>query len=99
MVLLRTGCFKSHAHPYGSVVDRKRLGRASIVKTKVTDVETTLQRSPMKRLPVYININTEFISGLNSDERYAWLKQEGATCHTSQNSMEVLTEFFEDRVI
>ncbi|GFV13372.1 DUF4817 domain-containing protein [Trichonephila clavipes] len=32
----------------GSVADRKRYGRASIVKTKVTDVETPLQRNPMK---------------------------------------------------
>ncbi|GFR11111.1 hypothetical protein TNCT_209951 [Trichonephila clavata] len=32
----------------GSVVDRKRSVRASIVKTKVADVENTLQRSSME---------------------------------------------------
>ncbi|GFU52496.1 DUF4817 domain-containing protein, partial [Trichonephila clavipes] len=46
----------------GSVADRKRSGRASIVKMKVADVETALQRSPWKRLSVYINIITKFIS-------------------------------------
>ncbi|GFW31577.1 DUF4817 domain-containing protein [Trichonephila clavipes] len=54
----------------GSVADRKRSGRASIVKTKVADVVTALQRSPMKRPSIFINIITEFISLLNSDERY-----------------------------
>ncbi|GFT73389.1 uncharacterized protein TNCV_1081481 [Trichonephila clavipes] len=34
-----------------------------------------------------------------SDERHAWLQQGGATCHTSRDSMEVLTEFFDDHVI
>ncbi|GFW48254.1 DUF4817 domain-containing protein [Trichonephila clavipes] len=52
----------------GSVADRKRSGTASIVKTKVADVENALQRSPLKRPSVYINIITEFISLLNSDE-------------------------------
>ncbi|GFT73922.1 hypothetical protein TNCV_4895541 [Trichonephila clavipes] len=33
----------------GSIADRKRSDKAPIVKTKVADVETTLQRSPMKR--------------------------------------------------
>ncbi|GFS94102.1 DUF4817 domain-containing protein [Trichonephila clavipes] len=53
----------------GSVADRKRWCRVSIVKTKVTDVETALQRSPIKRPFVYINIITEFIALLNRDER------------------------------
>ncbi|GFX64161.1 uncharacterized protein TNCV_1507781 [Trichonephila clavipes] len=56
-----------------SVADRMRPGRASLGKTKMADVETTLQRSPMKRPSVYINIITAFISLRNSDERYAWL--------------------------
>ncbi|GFT12869.1 DUF4817 domain-containing protein [Trichonephila clavipes] len=64
----------------GSVADRKRSGRASIVKTKVADVEITLQRSPFKR-------------------PYTWLQQDGATRHTSRDSMEVLTKFFDDHVI
>ncbi|GFT32981.1 uncharacterized protein TNCV_149631 [Trichonephila clavipes] len=33
------------------------------------------------------------------DERYAWLQQDGATCHMLRDSMKVLTEFFDDRVI
>ncbi|GFV40163.1 hypothetical protein TNCV_3953601 [Trichonephila clavipes] len=48
----------------------KQSGRTSIVKTKVADVETTLQRSPMKRPSVYTNIIREFISLVNSDERH-----------------------------
>ncbi|GFR13822.1 transposable element Tc3 transposase [Trichonephila clavata] len=48
---------------------------------------------------VYINIIMEFVSLLNSEERYAWLQQDGATWHTSREKMEVLTEFFNDRVI
>ncbi|GFX70207.1 DUF4817 domain-containing protein [Trichonephila clavipes] len=79
----------------GSVVDRKRSGRASIVKMKVADVEKKSnekqeQRSPMKRPSFYITINTEFISLMDSDERCAWLQQDGATCHTSRDCMEVL---------
>ncbi|GFW52155.1 DUF4817 domain-containing protein [Trichonephila clavipes] len=73
----------------GSVADRKRSGRASIMKTKVAVVKTDLQRSPLKRLSGYMNIIMEFISLLNSEESYAWLQQEGATCHTSCDSMEV----------
>ncbi|GFX63839.1 DUF4817 domain-containing protein [Trichonephila clavipes] len=46
----------------GTVSDRKRSDRASIVKTIMKDVETALQRSPLKRPSVYINIITEFIS-------------------------------------
>ncbi|GFT09712.1 DUF4817 domain-containing protein [Trichonephila clavipes] len=83
----------------GSVADKKRSGRASIVKAKVAHVDTALRRSPMKRLPVYINIIMEFLFLLKCDERYAWSQQVGATCHTSLDSMEVLTDFFDDRVI
>ncbi|GFV80634.1 uncharacterized protein TNCV_4617961 [Trichonephila clavipes] len=53
-------------HDTGSVADRKRSGRASFIrKTKMADVETALQRSPLKRPSVYINIITKFISVLN----------------------------------
>ncbi|GFX19354.1 DUF4817 domain-containing protein [Trichonephila clavipes] len=51
----------------GSVADKKRSDAASIVKTKVADA---LQRNPMKKTSVYINIITEFISLLHIDERY-----------------------------
>ncbi|GFW63553.1 DUF4817 domain-containing protein [Trichonephila clavipes] len=47
----------------GLVADRKRSGRAFIMKTKVADVEIALQ-SPFKRASIYINIITEFISHL-----------------------------------
>ncbi|GFV10979.1 DUF4817 domain-containing protein [Trichonephila clavipes] len=53
----------------GSVADRKQSGRVPIVKRKATDGETTVQRSLLKRPSVYINIITEFISLLNSNER------------------------------
>ncbi|GFT86154.1 DUF4817 domain-containing protein [Trichonephila clavipes] len=56
-------------HDTGSVADRKQSGRATIVKTKVADVETALQRIPLKIQSVYIDITAEFISSLNSDER------------------------------
>ncbi|GFW89616.1 hypothetical protein TNCV_1025001 [Trichonephila clavipes] len=46
---------------------------------------------------VYINIIKEFISLLNSDEWYTWLQQDSE--HSSRNSIEVLTEFFDDHVI
>ncbi|GFW15484.1 DUF4817 domain-containing protein [Trichonephila clavipes] len=49
-------------HDTGSVADRKRSNRAFMLKTKVADVETALQRRPLKRPSVYINIITEFIS-------------------------------------
>ncbi|GFV24669.1 DUF4817 domain-containing protein [Trichonephila clavipes] len=55
------------------VADRKGSGRASIAEMKVVAVETALQRSLMKLPSVYVSIITEFISLLNSDERYVWL--------------------------
>ncbi|GFX17182.1 DUF4817 domain-containing protein [Trichonephila clavipes] len=57
----------------GSVADRKPLGTAYTVEAKVADVETALQRSPMKLQSINLNIISEFISLLNSDERYARL--------------------------
>ncbi|GFT73401.1 uncharacterized protein TNCV_150061 [Trichonephila clavipes] len=51
-------------------------------------------KKSIERSSVYINhILAE------SDERHAWLQQDGAKCHTSRDSMEVLTEFFDDHVI
>ncbi|GFS86767.1 DUF4817 domain-containing protein [Trichonephila clavipes] len=40
----------------GSVAHWKRSGRASAVKPKVENVETALQRGPLKRPSGYINI-------------------------------------------
>ncbi|GFX66742.1 ig-like and fibronectin type-III domain-containing protein 2 [Trichonephila clavipes] len=53
----------------GLVADKKRSGRASIVKEKVVDLQTCLRRSPIKRPSIYISIIMEFISLLNCDER------------------------------
>ncbi|GFY28244.1 DUF4817 domain-containing protein [Trichonephila clavipes] len=46
----------------GLVADRKRSGTAFIMKMKVADVETALQRNSLERPSVCINIITEFIS-------------------------------------
>ncbi|GFX48709.1 DUF4817 domain-containing protein [Trichonephila clavipes] len=54
----------------GSVADGKQSGRASVFEMKMADEQTVLQRNPIKRPSVYIFIITEFISLLNSDERY-----------------------------
>ncbi|GFY30948.1 DUF4817 domain-containing protein [Trichonephila clavipes] len=45
-----------------SVADRKRSSKVFIMKTKVAVVETTLQRSPLKRPSVYVNIIRNFKS-------------------------------------
>ncbi|GFU65300.1 DUF4817 domain-containing protein [Trichonephila clavipes] len=71
----------------GSIADKKRSGRQSIVNTKVADVETALQISLLKNSPKfphffgstvdyfdYKNTITEFISLLNIDERYTKLQ-------------------------
>ncbi|GFW20432.1 uncharacterized protein TNCV_4546991 [Trichonephila clavipes] len=86
-------------HDTGSVADRKRSGRAFIMKTKEADVETALQRSPLKRPSVYIKHHYKIHILAGSDEMYAQFQQDGIICHTSRDSMEILTEFFDDRVI
>ncbi len=43
--------------------------------------------------------HTYFIVLLEEDERYAWFQQDGATAHMAKKPMDVLTEFFEDRII
>ncbi|GFR09919.1 transposable element Tc3 transposase [Trichonephila clavata] len=42
-------CLEQRFCNAGSVADRKRSGRPSIVNTKVVDVETTLQKSSMEK--------------------------------------------------
>ncbi|XP_033608191.1 uncharacterized protein LOC111866527 isoform X2 [Cryptotermes secundus] len=49
--------------------------------------------------PVYQDIITQFIVLLEVDERECWLQQDGATCHTSNEAMQFLCEFFRDRPI
>ncbi len=41
----------------------------------------------------------DFIALLEPEERYAWFQQDGATARTAQNSMRVILEFFDDRII
>lgn len=48
---------------------------------------------------VYQDIITQFIALLEEDERYCWLQQDGATCHTSNETMRFLREFFGERLI
>jgi hypothetical protein len=40
-----------------------------------------------------------FISLLNEEERFCWLQQDGTTSHTASSTMEMLKEFFDDRII
>ena len=48
---------------------------------------------------VHLNIITKFIALLDEDERYCWFQRDGATCHTSNETMAFLWEFFADRLI
>jgi hypothetical protein len=41
----------------------------------------------------------QFISLLNEEERFCWLQQDGATSHTAKPTMEMLKQFFDDRII
>jgi hypothetical protein len=41
----------------------------------------------------------QFISLLNEEERLCWLQQDGATSHTANSTMEMLKQFFDDRII
>lgn len=47
----------------------------------------------------YSEIIHEFIAHLEEDERMCWLQQDNATCHTSNETMALLRQFFEDRII
>ncbi|GFX95897.1 uncharacterized protein TNCV_2084771 [Trichonephila clavipes] len=83
-------------HDTGSVADRKRSGRAFIMSGRCGDRFTKKSIEKIVRLHKHhykMHILAE------SDERYARLQQDGAICHTLRDSMEVLTEFFDDRVI
>jgi hypothetical protein len=40
----------------------------------------------------------QFISLLNEEELFCWLQQDGATSHTANLPMEVLKQFFSDRI-
>ncbi|PNF22643.1 hypothetical protein B7P43_G07109, partial [Cryptotermes secundus] len=49
--------------------------------------------------PVYQDIITQFIALLEVDERECCSQQDGATCHTSNETMQFLRELFDDRLI
>jgi hypothetical protein len=36
---------------------------------------------------------------LNEEERFCWLQQNGASSHTANSTMEMLKQFFDDRII
>jgi hypothetical protein len=48
---------------------------------------------------VYADVVQQFVALLNEDERYSWHQQDGATCHTSDETMTPLKQFLDDRVI
>ena len=48
----------------------------------------------------YLEISNEFVDQLDDDElRNGYFQQDGATCHTSKESMAEIESFFDDRVI
>lgn len=48
---------------------------------------------------VYARIIQDFVALLEPDERYCWFQQDGARCHTSNETMAYLKTFFDDRLI
>jgi hypothetical protein len=48
---------------------------------------------------VYADIVQQFVDLMHVGERYCWYKQDGATCHTSNQTMNMLRGFFQDRLI
>ena len=48
----------------------------------------------------YLEIFNEFVDQLDDDElRNSYFQQDGATCHTSNESMTEIESFFDDRII
>jgi hypothetical protein len=47
----------------------------------------------------YQEIIMQSISLLNEEERFCWLQQDGATSHTANSTMEMLKQFFDDRIM
>jgi len=48
----------------------------------------------------YLEIFKEFVDQLDYDElRSGYFQQDGATCHTSNESMTEIESFFDDRII
>jgi hypothetical protein len=47
----------------------------------------------------YQDIIMQFISLLNEEERFCWLQHDGVTLHTANSTMEMLKQFFDNRII
>jgi hypothetical protein len=47
----------------------------------------------------YQELIMNFISVLEADKQYCWFQQDGATAHTENYTMEMLSEFFGGRII
>jgi hypothetical protein len=48
---------------------------------------------------VYADILQQFVALLNEDERHCWHQQDGVTCRTSNETMTLLKQFFDDLII
>jgi hypothetical protein len=48
---------------------------------------------------VYVNIFDTFVSQLDDELQHGFFQQDGATCHTSNDSIAEIESFFEDRII
>jgi hypothetical protein len=48
---------------------------------------------------VYADIVQQFVALLNEYEQYCWYQQDGATCHTSNETTNLLKQFFDDHII
>ncbi|GBN51466.1 hypothetical protein AVEN_22089-1 [Araneus ventricosus] len=44
-------------------------------------------------------LNREVYADIIFDERYCWFQQDGATCHISNNTIHLLNEFFDQRIV
>ncbi len=47
----------------------------------------------------YCEIIQQFIATVEPSERYLWFQQDNATAHTSQATMNLLKEFFNEQLI
>ncbi|KAK7603429.1 hypothetical protein V9T40_003428 [Parthenolecanium corni] len=47
----------------------------------------------------YHSIIRQFVSLLEEDERDCWFQQDGAAAHTSEDTLDFLAQFFDDRII
>ncbi|GFX23921.1 uncharacterized protein TNCV_2730261 [Trichonephila clavipes] len=83
----------------GSVADRKRSGRAFIMKANSGRSEHRFTKKSIEKTFHLHKHRYKMHILAENDERYAWLQQDAAICHTSRESMEVFTECFDDRVI